>query len=168
MENFSFPRLQKLASRGLLCHVANAFDGESAAKQRPADLHTYPWLIIEYKPLQTDATAAAAATGHTKKAKAKAGDERHGGYEQEPESREMRQQSSKAAWQAANSAAAVLIMFQNLVRYSLLRERIPPVVTMTTVGAMVRVWLTFHADDGGKRVHVSLSSPFSFPSPSRN
>ncbi|KEY71293.1 hypothetical protein S7711_05886 [Stachybotrys chartarum IBT 7711] len=55
--------------------------------------------------------------------------------------------------QAANAGAAALLMLQTLVKYAETRNEdahIPPVVTMTTVGETVRIWITYSADKMSK------------------
>ncbi|XXH01479.1 hypothetical protein Hte_007839 [Hypoxylon texense] len=49
--------------------------------------------------------------------------------------------SAECYCRAANDAAAALMMFRRLARYS--ADNIPPVVTMTTVGEIVGIWIAF-------------------------
>ncbi|KAH7323113.1 hypothetical protein B0I35DRAFT_477001 [Stachybotrys elegans] len=55
--------------------------------------------------------------------------------------------------QAANAGAATLMMLQTLAKYAERRNEdahIPPVVTMTTVGQTVRIWVTYSVDKMSK------------------
>lgn len=61
---------------------------------------------------------------------------------------------------ASSAATAILSMFETLARYAEMKQddqHIPPVVTITTEGANVTVWLAyFEAVDERRRDHVSI------------
>lgn len=59
--------------------------------------------------------------------------------------------------QAANAAAAELMMFRTLVKYAT-HKIVPPVVTMTTVGEFVRIWIAYFDTDSEQYVRDPVYS----------
>jgi hypothetical protein len=83
------------------------------------DLRCYPWLIVEYKKVPKDKS-------------------------------EFERLSEVASCQAANACACAVKLCQNAARYAVELEedaQIPPIPAITTVGAEVKVWLTYFAKD---------------------
>ena len=64
----------------------------------------------------------------------------------------------QAYHQAANAASAAVVMLRNLGKHSILRDEMPPIITMTTAGPAVRIWIT-HFDNDFK---VYVSVPWGF------
>ncbi|KAH6636948.1 hypothetical protein F5144DRAFT_569209 [Chaetomium tenue] len=114
VENFSPATLQHLARHGVQSNTANIFRKDQTLKNIiMSDCLCFPWLIVEHK---------------------KAG--------------EMALEE-KCHCQAANAGTAAVMMLETLARIvpgveeHTANEYIPPVVTMTTVDKIVRVWITY-------------------------
>ncbi|RYP04145.1 hypothetical protein DL764_004644 [Monosporascus ibericus] len=120
VENFSLATLQELAEHGLQFSVANTLRGNQNSSIVPSDLICYPWLITEYKRKDKE------------------------GNKEGNNERKM-----QCYCQAANAGAASLMLLQTLVRHSTYKT-VLPVVTMTTWGPEVCIWICFF-DDSLKR-----------------
>jgi hypothetical protein len=140
MDNFSFRTLEHLARHDVESNAAGIFRRKRNNAVPPSEYMCFPWLIVEHK---------------------KKGGSAH---------------VEKCYCQAANAGTAAVMMLETLAgvvpgveeKQQEAIEHIPPVVTITTVDSIVRVWIT-HAsgpceDDAEKMKYVGC--PFSgFPSP---
>jgi hypothetical protein len=63
--------------------------------------------------------------------------------------------------QAANAASIALCMFERLAKFADVQveaQHIPPVITLTFVGQVVRLWIAYSTlDESGQRHHVCQS-----------
>ena len=131
-EKFEHATLHHLARHGVESSTAGLYqDYREERKWIPSDFICYPWLIVEHK--------------------------RAGGGSVE----------RKCHCQAANAAAAAVMMLESLFNYepeahehNEANEHIPPVVSITTVAKLVRVWITYSCrptdDDAAKYVRQSF------------
>jgi hypothetical protein len=61
--------------------------------------------------------------------------------------------------QAANAGAAAVMMLQTLSQYATKKprdEHVPPVVTMTTVNKMVRIWIIYSCNNSEAFVRIRI------------
>ncbi|KAK4038765.1 hypothetical protein C8A01DRAFT_37255 [Parachaetomium inaequale] len=114
IENFSHTTLQHLARHGVQSNTAGLFRKRQNQKTIVlSDCICFPWLIVEHK---------------------KAGEVAL---------------EERCYCQAANAGTAAVMMLETLsgivpgVKKHTANEHIPPVVTMTTVDKIVRVWITY-------------------------
>jgi hypothetical protein len=120
IENFSDATLQHLARRGVQSNTAGLFRNPQSLKRMVlSDCICFPWLIVEHK---------------------KAGDVVN---------------EEECHCQAANAGTAAVMMLETLSKIvpggkkHMADEHIPPVITMTTVDKIVRVWITYRRRRSG-------------------
>ncbi|KAL2193245.1 hypothetical protein P885DRAFT_64083 [Corynascus similis CBS 632.67] len=135
-ENFSYTTLQYLASYGVESNTAGLF--RQGRKHGLSDYICFPWLIVEHK--------------------------RAGGPATEEE----------CYCQAANAGTAAVMMLETLSKIfpgvakkeRRAHKHIPPVVTITTVDKIVRVWITYAcelSDDNSVPKYVRKPPDLVFP-----
>ncbi|KAH6964554.1 hypothetical protein DER45DRAFT_626932 [Fusarium avenaceum] len=116
VETFSWSNLRDLYKYGLLPSPYNVFDKNEEPKE--SDLRCFPWLIVEYKKKESDKYSEA----------------------------DFKRLAEAVYCQAVNASGCAVKLHERAVRFALALPRdahIPPVTTVTTVGPLVKVWITY-------------------------